>query len=545
MRYTKQIQCVGIALLGAAVHSCGWATSGAVAAGSSSSGGSPAPFFQEGVEPRAFQEGVDPLSPVRVRFSKAIDELSVSADQLSLRLVARDEPINGSISISQDGMELIFEPTEGLNLLADYEVVLRAGVISREGDVSSADFAWSFSTRDGGWSQPELIDAELSADDLRFVEDQAVVVLLEDTLGGRLFRTARFDFAKGWAAAREIPGAMGHLERGHSYAESANGTAALTFAGLQIELSAVVFDPVVNSWGEVVVLEQEGLGQRVFFEDVHTPQMVFINEGAIWGRQFLGSGWGDREVVGITAPRASASLIGFGSDDVGLILSAWSEDGLILVNRFSQESRWQSPEVVVDTGLRDLFSGTSFAVAPTGAASVLWVAEQVFDVRLEPEPGTWSVQVVNQGAACDGELQSPFIVMGPEGSSLAIWDCSLEGEAVTFVNRFTPGLNWGTAITLADPGAAPQDPFLAVDRVGNAVAVWAQTDNIASGQLWWRRFRPGAGWSAAAVLVDTPGCPEVPKAAFDDRGRCVVTWRERADCQSAGPFWGSFSARFE
>jgi hypothetical protein len=79
---------------------------------------------------------------------------------------------------------------------------------------------------------------------------------------------------------------------------------------------------------------------------------------------------------------------------------------------------------------------------------------------------------------------------------------------------------------LASPAAHPQDPDVAVNDAGRAVAVWVERTPVGDMVTSRSRIAPGGPWSPTERL-GTLGAPPIdPVVAIDDAGAAVVVWRE-------------------
>jgi hypothetical protein len=97
-----------------------------------------------------------------------------------------------------------------------------------------------------------------------------------------------------------------------------------------------------------------------------------------------------------------------------------------------------------------------------------------------------------------------------------------------------PNGGWGCPELIAQYIVAPNDPDLAVDRNGNAFAVWATYDAGAI-SIWASRFDAQTSkWEAPHVLENEPTpSSDAPKVAVDGGGNAFAVWLHN------GNVWGS------
>lgn len=123
--------------------------------------------------------------------------------------------------------------------------------------------------------------------------------------------------------------------------------------------------------------------------------------------------------------------------------------------------------------------------------------------------------------------QHAQVEIDPDGNAVVVWR---EDDGASFnvgANRFTPTEGWsGPERISVDDGAEDfEEPDLAVDANGNAIAVWRQNYHVVSS-----RFTRADGWGAPA-RIDT-GVPSIetringqPQVALQPDGAGVAVWR--------------------
>ena len=69
-------------------------------------------------------------------------------------------------------------------------------------------------------------------------------------------------------------------------------------------------------------------------------------------------------------------------------------------------------------------------------------------------------------------------------------------------------------------------PKIAFDSLGNAIAVWEQSDGT-SRNIWVNRFTPTSGWiNAEKIENDDRGSAESPEVSIDDLGNAIIVWQQ-------------------
>lgn len=132
------------------------------------------------------------------------------------------------------------------------------------------------------------------------------------------------------------------------------------------------------------------------------------------------------------------------------------------------------------------------------------------------------------------DVGSPQVAIDVAGNAVVVWveTASASGSygAVTVsaiaASSYVPGTGWTEPVFIDAPlpwsqAAVPQ---VAMNRKGNAVAVWGQS---AFGryprQIYANRYVAGTGWGTADV-VETSAEGSYPRVATDGNGNFLIVW---------------------
>lgn len=137
----------------------------------------------------------------------------------------------------------------------------------------------------------------------------------------------------------------------------------------------------------------------------------------------------------------------------------------------------------------------------------------------------WSAEALieTNGSA---DAQSPEVAVDRSGNALAVWSQS-DGETLTiWANGYVPGTGWGTARRIdAINVIYGGDPQVAFDASGNAFAVWNQYDGQQPNSIWANRYVAGVGWGTAGVIeADNSGQDMFAELAVDAGGNAIAVW---------------------
>lgn len=148
-----------------------------------------------------------------------------------------------------------------------------------------------------------------------------------------------------------------------------------------------------------------------------------------------------------------------------------------------------------------------------------------------------------------GYADNPQIAVDSDGNAVAVWDQSDGTRDNIWANRYVSGTGWGTAQLIeTDNNGHAYDPQVAVDDSGNAVAVWFQSNGTIK-SIWANAYSDGTGWGKAELIeTDDSGNAFYPQLATDSKGRGIAVWYQadgaghddiRANCYISGKGWGT------
>jgi hypothetical protein len=183
-------------------------------------------------------------------------------------------------------------------------------------------------------------------------------------------------------------------------------------------------------------------------------------------------------------------------------------------------------------------------------------------VLLVPFVGCQSVQTPEDdgkrwltGGAIDSEIfagEEPQVAVDAMGGAVAVWHQASHlggpGDNVWSNRCCSSGGEWGTAELLEtnDVGDALW-PTVAVDPGGSGIAVWQQSDGTRS-SIWANRFTPSGGWGSAELIeADDAGDAVRPRVAVDSKGNAIAVWQQNdgtleniwSNSYTPGVGWGS------
>jgi hypothetical protein len=277
----------------------------------------------------------------------------------------------------------------------------------------------------------------------------------------------------------------------------------------------------VNPRGDAVVVWQQG--------DAGDESV------SIWANRFtVGSGWGEAGPVETDAKILLTPQVAI--DDDGNAIAVWERfDGV----RSSIWSKRQTPtgEWLELQNVETDDSGNAFlpqvAADAEGNAIAVW-QQQTDGTRFDiwsnlylASTRKWDAEV-RIGTQDAGDAEKPQVAMDRDGNAIAVWAQSGGDRVGIWSNRYVDGAGWGDATPVGPIGlGSARLPQVSTDPNGSAVAVWVQFDEVQD-RVWSNRRSASGGWGESDPIDnDDEFRATGPQVAVDSEGNAVAVWLER------------------
>jgi PKD domain len=121
--------------------------------------------------------------------------------------------------------------------------------------------------------------------------------------------------------------------------------------------------------------------------------------------------------------------------------------------------------------------------------------------------------------------QPAGLAVAAHGSAVVLFTARAPA-AVFATSRAEAGSHWLPPVQLSDPGRDAGDASLAGDRRGNAVAVWIERDRAGGRQILRAALHPAASqrWEPAVDVATSDGGAYATRIAMDRSGNAVAVW---------------------
>jgi len=198
----------------------------------------------------------------------------------------------------------------------------------------------------------------------------------------------------------------------------------------------------------------------------------------------------------------------------------------VVCSAVDTESGWGTATLIETTNLGGA-DDPQVAVDSSGNAMVVWsqydgIRNNIWSNRYVVGSGWGIPQVVDNR---DVSAWDPQIAIDDLGNAIAVWRQYEGTQMSVWSSRYVLGIGWGQAQTIeADDTSAVSSPQIAVDGSGNAIAVWHQWDGTCT-SLYSNRYAVGVGWGGVQLVeTDDTGHAENAQIAADDSGNAIAVW---------------------
>ena len=110
------------------------------------------------------------------------------------------------------------------------------------------------------------------------------------------------------------------------------------------------------------------------------------------------------------------------------------------------------------------------------------------------------------------------------GAATAIWSRSNGSNLIVQAADRSPGAPWSTPIDVSGLGRSATAPHLAIDPVGDAVAVWSRANGGGTTVVQAASRAAGGTWEAPVDVSAPGGIVAAPQVAINAAGKAVAVW---------------------
>lgn len=467
----------------------------------------PPPLQVVAFNPADASDGILRTVVPTITFSHPLDAATVTSSSVQLRLPSGPQ----TFAYAVNGSMVNVAPATRLQPGATYTVLAGTALRGLGGEALAAEASASFVVAGRRWrGTADTVQATngvaLCAQTAIDGEGNAVAVWLQNE-GTRLdLWSSRYSWRRGWTAAQKIEttdsGSAGDALNCPSVAMDAQGNGVVAwsqFDGTRWNLWANRLDPVSGAWGTAELIEHEELAASA---GARRPHAAMGPRGSAW------VAWDQVNASGVPSIRLNVHVQGAGWGAVPQIVSTGTGAA-------------QAAQVGVDGDGNVIVAW--FQRASNGRWDV-WARRRAAD-------GLWNAPAVIESDDVDSSgARAPRLAVAANGDAVAVWSHFDGVRENVRANRYAAGAGWGTSVLLEslDETARDGQPSVAIDRRGQAIAVWAQVLPGGAMSLQSARWVPGTGWTAAQTMVsDTTGKRFLDaQVALDEAGIAHAVWTQ-------------------
>ena len=121
----------------------------------------------------------------------------------------------------------------------------------------------------------------------------------------------------------------------------------------------------------------------------------------------------------------------------------------------------------------------------------------------------------------DADVMTPRLVVDKLGNATVVWAQSDGTTTAIWYNRFELGTGWTGAKSIEPQLATSngQAPSLAIDELGNVLAVWVDVGSVRAS-----RYLVGSGWEPSVKVSPDGQLVETPRVSVSPSGVGMATW---------------------
>jgi hypothetical protein len=243
-----------------------------------------------------------------------------------------------------------------------------------------------------------------------------------------------------------------------------------------------------------------------------------------------GASWSTPVDLSLTGQDANSPRVS--ADGSGNAVAVWRRsDGDYDIIQSSRSSNgglsWSTPENLSESGQNA--EVPRIAVDGSGNAVAVWRRSDgnddiVQSSRLVAGGASWSTPVNVSPAGI--QSATPRIAIDGSGNAVAVWRLADVGGTIIQSSRLAAGgSGWSTPEQLSVSGFSSDNPQVAANGSGNAVAVWQQSNGSNSIIRISQSTDGGASWTVPTDLSELGQSAITPEVAVDGSGNAVALWR--------------------
>lgn len=243
------------------------------------------------------------------------------------------------------------------------------------------------------------------------------------------------------------------------------------------------------------------------------------------------TGWGQTTIVE-TGGAGSAASPKLSVDGSGNAIVVWYQfDGTrfnIYANHYRYGIGW-GQAVLIETDDAGDAASPQLAVDGGGNAIAVWyqsdgTRNNIWANRYLSDTGWGQATLLETDP---GQAYWPQVAVDSGGHAIATWQQHDGKRWSIYANRYLFGTGWGQATLIETNNAGrAHSPQLAMDGIGHAVVLWQQFDGKRF-SIYANRYTPEIGWGIAGLIeTNHAGDASLSQLAMDRNGNAIAVWEQ-------------------
>jgi hypothetical protein len=500
--------------------------------------------------PSAGERGVEFDETIRAEVAVTLIVEDASIQSLLVLEDRHGDRVDGTVELDESSGTIAFTPADSFALLGAYTAIIRSFFVDESGEVLVGEHSWSFETRDGQWGSAGRFDGHLGGPSqyprIAMTSTGEALGLWKHFDGQKNYLwTRRFDPETGWTdpfrhLTPEVEPERSPNQPAVAIDRDRNTfivTAQFMNGGFR-DLWAQRFDAAQSAWSpmeRLEVLPGTLNAPEVLVDDFGVVTAAWAQVGTsslnVWVSRYVpGAGWSEAEVLMEEEGNAEPALAGDTRGSVILVMQHFCPGFgfCIAASIYRDALRWTEPQVI-NPGVVTRSQHARVAMSANGDAVVVWEefdgqSSDVWTSRWSPSED-WSEPVLLETQP--GDAANPQVTIDDAGNALAVWSQHDGVRRVIMASRFVLDEGWSAPEPIDRYGDDDANQVrLAMDRMGNAIAVWTQALD-GEDRLWANRFSPKQEWADPVRIDGDATAAALGRVALDGRGRAFVIWMQR------------------
>lgn len=299
--------------------------------------------------------------------------------------------------------------------------------------------------------------------------------------------------------------------------------------------AAALSNPNNTGYNPNIAMDNNGNAIAVWWEYDNTN-----NTYLVYADPYSSGSWGTAQLLSDDLPIGRATNPQIAMDNSGNARAIWNYSDINISPVYNVSTRsynfsseiWSATDQL-NTNSVNYNEFPQIAMINTGTATAVWIESNdlgIYNIYARRYTGsTWipalGSPAINLNYSISSTASGPQIAMDDDGNATAVWIENNGGINNIYTARYSHG-SWGTAQNLNNnTGSIASTPQIAMDDLGNAIAVWIES-NGGIDNIYTSRYTGGTWGPAESLNNNTASTASSPQIAMADNDTAIAVWVE-------------------